>query len=71
LSRSTSIELTHLALQFGDLVLVLGDPHRLGQLVGELAGFLLADPKPNQVAREAVTARQFMHSRAPLEKLAR
>ena len=44
--------MTHFALQFGDLVLALGDPHRLGHLVGELAGFVLADPKPNQLARE-------------------
>jgi hypothetical protein len=45
-------ELTHVALQFGDLVLAPDDPHRLGHLVGELVGFVLADPKPNQIARE-------------------
>jgi hypothetical protein len=28
------------------------DPHQLGHLVGELVGFVLAAPKPNEVARE-------------------
>src|SRR5262249_3100838 len=64
-------ELAPLALQFADLALVLRDPHRFGQLVGELAGLVLADPQPNQIAREAVAARQLVHARAPLEQLAR
>jgi hypothetical protein len=34
-------ELAHRALQFGNFALVLGDPHRLGDFVGELATFVL------------------------------
>ena len=33
------------------------DAHPLGQLVGELANLVPADPQPNQIARKTVPAR--------------
>lgn len=59
-------ELTHVALQFGDLVLAPDNPHRLGHLVCELVGFVFADPKPDQAARER-RASSYIPS-APSEK---
>src|SRR5260370_3661504 len=60
--------LADLALELSDLALVLGDVHRLGQLVGELARLVLADPKPNQIARETMPARELMQTRPAVEK---
>jgi hypothetical protein len=42
--------------------------HRLGQLVGELARLVLADPQPNQIARKTVPTRQLMQPRPAIEK---
>src|SRR5208337_400658 len=50
------------------LALVLGDVHRLGQLVGKLARLVLADPQPNQIARKTVPARELMQSCPTVEK---
>src|SRR5579862_6397360 len=60
-------QLADLALEFRDLALVLGDVHRLGQLVGKLASFVLADPKPNQIERQTVPARQLMQAGPAVE----
>src|SRR5208337_4392633 len=61
-------QLPDLALKFSDLALVLGDMHRLGQLVCELARLVLADPQPNQIARETMPARELMQARPAVEK---
>jgi hypothetical protein len=64
-------QLADLALKLSDLPLVLGDVNRFGQVVGELARLVFADPKPNQIARETMPARELMQPCAPVEKLFR
>jgi hypothetical protein len=61
-------QLADLALELSDLALVLGDVNRLGQLVGELARLVLADPKTNQIARETMPPRELMQPCATVEK---
>jgi hypothetical protein len=61
-------QVADLALELSDLGLVLGDMHRLGQLVGELACLVLADPKPNPIARKTMPARELMQHCAIVEK---
>ena len=51
-------QLTNLALQFGDLRLILGNAHFI-EFVCQLACFVLMDPLADETARDAVLARDF------------
>jgi hypothetical protein len=57
-----------LAFELGDLALALGDVNRVGGLVGEFARLVFANPKPNQIVRETMTACKLMQPRTPVEK---
>jgi hypothetical protein len=62
-------QLTDLALQLGNLALVLGDAYRVDYFIGELAGCVFPHPLAEQIARQAMLARQFPQTHPPLQKV--